>query len=160
MGYHTEWFGCFEIYNKNQKRAKLPKKVAALIIGLSKTRRMCRNTTRLAKRLRMSEERCLRLYGVYGERYIEKNYETTLGQTNSPDIIDYNQPPPNQPGLWCNFTYNTETRVIEWNGGEKTRDGVEWIKYIADLIQEHGYDLKGTMNWQGEDEDDNGILVR
>ena len=94
------------------------------------------------------------------ERYIEKNYEFTLGQTNSPDVIDYNQPPPNQPGLWCNFTYNTETRVIEWNGGEKTRDGAEWIKYIADLIQEHGYDLKGTMNWQGEDEDDNGILVR
>lgn len=159
MGYNTEWTGCYEIYNGKDKRAKLPKKVAKLIIGISKTRRMRRDTALLAKRLRMSKEKCERLYGFYGERYIEKNYETTLGQTNFPEIGDYNREPPNQPGLWCNFTYNQETRVIEWNGSDKTYDGQEWITYIRDLLLDAGFTLKGTMSWQGEDEDDNGDLT-
>ena len=159
MGYNTAWNGSLEVYNANEKRAKLPKKLASLIVGLSRTRRMGRNTDLLAKRLRMSKERCERLYGMYGEKYIEKDFETTAGQTVHPDITDYNRPPPNQPGLWCDFTYNAATRTIEWNEADKTYDGAEWIDYINRLLQESGYHLKGTMNWEGEDPEDTGEVV-
>ena len=159
MGYNTAWNGSLEIYDQNEKRTKLPKKLADLIVGLSRTRRMARDVTLLAKRLRMSKERCERLYGTYGERYIEKDYETTMGQTQYPDIIDFNRSPPNQPGLWCDFTYNAKDRVIEWNEADKTYDGAEWIDYINGLLQESGYYLKGTMSWEGEDPTDTGEVV-
>jgi hypothetical protein len=158
MGYNTVWVGCYEVYNKNGKRSRLPKKLADLLVGLSGTRRMSRDTSILAKRLNMSKEKCERLYGCYGELYIEKDYETTLGQTEYPEIVNYNQPPPNQPSLWCDFTYNRKGKVIEWKESEKTYDGLEWIRYITNLVQSHGYDLRGDMCWQGEEEDDNGVL--
>tara|TARA_A200000113_G_scaffold222467_2_gene236116 strand:+ start:583 stop:1065 length:483 start_codon:yes stop_codon:yes gene_type:complete len=158
MGYKTVWEGFYNVLDKNGKQTRLPKKVADLIIGLSNTRRMKRDTRLLAKRLYMSKEKCERLYGQYGERYIEKDYETTFGQTNYPEILNYNQPPPNQPSLWCDFTYNRKSQVIEWKESEKTREGLAWIRYIINLVQSHGYDLNGHMKWQGEEEDDKGDL--
>ena len=158
MGYKTVWEGCYYVHDKNGKQTRLPKKIADLIIGLSNTRRMERDTCLLAKRLHMSKEKCERLYGQYGERYIEKDHETTFGQTDYPEILNYNQPPPNQPSLWCDFTYNRKSQVIEWRESEKTREGLAWIRYIANLVHSHGYDLKGHMSWQGEEEDDKGDL--
>lgn len=56
------------------------------------------------------------------------------GQGNDPDIIDYNQPHPDQPGLWCQWTPNEDGTAIEWDGGEKFYDSPGWLSYIIHLL--------------------------
>ena len=55
-------------------------------------------------------------------------------QRNDPDIIDYNQPHPDQPGLWCQWTPNEDGTAIEWDGGEKFYSAPEWMMYIISFL--------------------------
>ena len=82
------------------------------------------------------------------------------GQTRSSDILDYNHPPMGQPGLWCQWVPNEEGTDIEWDGGEKFYNYVEWLRYlILNFLAPWGYTLNGDVEWQGEDRDDRGQIV-
>ena len=156
MGYHTDFTGGLEIFDKNGKEAKLDDKTANLIIKLSETRRMKRDSQKLATRLRISHEECIRLYGKEGEFYFHEDND--MGQTHTDDIVNFNYPPSTQPGLWCDWTYNYQDNVIEWNGSEKTYDSEEWINYISKILSPRGYTLRGNIYWFGEDRDDVGNI--
>ena len=156
MGYNTDFTGELHVHDKDGKRTKLDGDTAKLIIGLSRTRRMMRDTEKLAKRLGISVEECEKLYGEEGELYIHEDGE--FGQTSTDDIVDFNYPPKNQPGLWCNWTYDSDNNVIVWNESEKTYDSPEWIDYIGNLLSKRGYLLNGIISWQGEDSDDEGKI--
>ena len=75
------------------------------------------------------------------------------------------QPDPDKPGFWCQWvpmemledgTYTT----IEWDGGEKFYDYVEWIEWlIKRKLAPKGYVLNGTVEWSGEDHGDVGQIV-
>lgn len=81
-----------------------------------------------------------------------------LGQGRDEDIIDYNNPEIGVPGLWCQWIIN-EDDELEWDGGEKFYNYVEWLNYLIDnFFEPEGYILNGTIEFEGEDSDDRGYI--
>ena len=80
------------------------------------------------------------------------------GEEPDDSIIDINNPPDGQPGLWCLWTPNGNDR-IKWDGGENFDEYVEWIKYLIDAyLKPWGYVLNGSVHWTGEDPGDLGEI--
>ena len=137
MGYTTDFDGRFEL-NK-----KLTPKLHDYLTKFSETRRMAR---------KLPKE-----FGVEGEFYVDGGGD--FGQDREPDIIDYNKPPVTQPGLWCQWVPSEDGMGIEWNGGEKFYNYVEWITYITEnFLKPEGYVINGMVSWQGEDGGDVGVI--
>jgi hypothetical protein len=69
-------------------------------------------------------------------------------------------PPSTQPGLWCQWVAGDGGNSIEWDGGEKFYDYIDWIKYlINNFLKTWGYTINGTVKWRGEDFSDIGKIV-
>ena len=137
MGYSTDFFGRFEL-NK-----KLDDETNELLVGLSTTRRMKRD---------VGPE-----YGVEGEFYFDG--QGSWGQDNDSTVIDHNQPPSTQPGLWCQWRPTEDRLNIEWDEAEKFYHYVEWIDYIIQkILKPKGYKLNGAVKWIGDDRDDRGVI--
>lgn len=49
----------------------------------------------------------------------------------SPDVVDANQPPPDQPSLWCHWEPSEDGREIVWNGAEKFAAAEKWMAYLS-----------------------------
>lgn len=98
-----------------------------------------------------------------------------FGQVRDEDIIDFNGPHPDQPGLWCQWTTNEEGTEIFWDGGEKFYYAAEWMEYLlrnlfsadaAGYLLEHRHEderlvhftfdhnFSGRIEAQGEDPED------
>lgn len=94
------------------------------------------------------------------------------GQDHEADIIDYNNPPKGQPGLWCQWIPNEDGTALVWDEGEKFYDSVEWMEYIIehflapdakakgelDFLQAN-HILNGVIKAQGEDFDDRWKMI-
>ena len=144
MGYTTDFYGTLELNRQLTVDEK------NYLNKFSDTRRMARNV----------DEK----YGVEGEFYIDGS--GFLGQDRDDDIIDYNRPPKTQPGLWCQWVPTGDGRGIEWDGGEKFYNYVEWLEYLIESvfpwILEDGDEplvLNGEIEWYGEDREDVGKIV-
>ena len=84
----------------------------------------------------------------------------TCGQDNDDSVIDQNEPPEGQPGLWCNWTPNDEGNSIVWNETEKFYYYTEWLQYIiSHFLKPWGYLVNGKVDFQGEDSDDYGSIM-
>ena len=95
--------------------------------------------------------------GTEGGYYCGSGY---AGQGSDKSIVDYNQPPTGQPGLWCQWIPTKNGKGIEWNGQEKFYAYVEWLEYlIKNFLKPWGYTVSGIVRWQGEDSGDKGILI-
>ncbi len=138
MGYTTDFSGQF-ILDK-----PLDDETFKLLNGLANTRRMKRKVDPK--------------YGIDGEFYIEGN--GFMGQDREENIVDFNQPPRTQPSLWCQWIPNEDDKyIIEWNGGEKFYNYIEWIKYIIEkILKPKGYTLNGDVCWSGESAEDIGLI--
>ncbi len=131
---------------------------AAYLKQFNSTRRMRRDPAkarllsdplRIAVGLPVGEEG---EYFVGGEGY--------GGQDRDASILDYNWPPGTQPGLWCGWQPNEAGTAIVWDGGEKFYDYVEWLEYLIErFLEPWGYVLNGRMDWQGEEDDDRGVIL-
>ena len=153
MGYTTDFTGRVNINQKVDKSTK------EFLNGLASTRRMKRNPEKLAKILGISEEECLLKYGEDAKHYFDTS--GNFGQNITDDIVNYNHPPANQPGLWCRWCLGEDEQSIEWTGGEKFYEYIPWMIYIVKELEMRDYTLNGSIQWEGEDEDDKGcILVR
>jgi hypothetical protein len=83
-----------------------------------------------------------------------------FGQDSDASVLNSNGAPQGQPGLWCQWVPSENRKEIEWNGGEKFYEYVEWIKYIIEnFLKPWGRTLNGTVNWVGEDSDDRGKIT-
>jgi len=110
---------------------------------LNATRRMARNVD--AK------------YGVEGEFYVDGT--GLSGQGSESNIINFNGEPKTQPGLWCKWIPTEDRMHIEWDGGEKFYNYIEWMEYlISKVLAPRGYIVNGNVAWRGEDFDDTGVL--
>ena len=137
MGYTTDFTGSFAL-NK-----KLDKETHEFLDKLANTRRMARNV----------EPK----YGVEGEFYVDGG--GSFGQGDEDNIIDHNRPPKTQPSLWCQWVPAKNGKQIEWDGGEKFYNYVEWIEYIIkSILEPKGYILNGDVYWSGEDSADTGKI--
>lgn len=139
MGYSTDFYGQFKL-NK-----KLDNKTYEFLTKLATTRRM--------KRRGLPSE-----YGTDGEFYV--NGSGDFGQAEESNIVDYNTPPRTQPSLWCQWIPTEDRKGITWDGGEKFYEYVAWLQYIMNsVLIPRGYKLSGTVEFQGEDRDDRGLIV-
>jgi hypothetical protein len=79
-------------------------------------------------------------------------------------ILNANEPPYSQPGLWCQWTVggpvDGKYTTIEWDRREKFYHYVEWLEYIIkNFLVPWGYTLNGKVRWQGEDKADKGVIT-
>ena len=123
---------------------KLDSKTLEFLIKLANTRRMKRN---------VGPE-----YGTEGEFYVDGS--GFMGQGEDDNVLNRNQPPSTQPGLWCQWVPTEDGTQIVWDGGEKFYYYVEWIQYIINkVLAPRGYKLNGSVSYEGEDRDDFGVIV-
>ena len=66
---------------------------------------------------------------------------------------------PSWKAIWCQWVPTEDGKGIEWDGGEKFYNYVEWIKYlISDVLAPKGYVLNGAVDWRGEEWGDTGTI--
>lgn len=153
MGYTTDFEGQFALdkqLNKNHQE---------YLQAFAQSRRMKRDSNKTEKLPDDIRKNVDLPCGIFGEFYVG-GYGNNYGQKETSDILDYNQPPDGQPGLWCQWIPSEDGMSIIWDDGEKFYNYVEWIKYIIhNFLQPWGYTLNGEVNWYGEDREDIGKIV-
>ncbi len=141
MGYSTDFTGEFVI-NKI-----IDDDTYRLLKGLATTRRM--------KRSGLEEE-----LGKDGEFYFED--DGFFGQSKNPkygEIVDFNEPPETQPGLWLHWLIQEDRQTIIWDEGEKFYHYTRWIEYLIDrILKPRGYIVNGEVEWNGEEHGDLGLI--
>lgn len=143
MGYHTEFWGSVTV------DPPLNDAEIAYLTAFSETRRMDRRE---------------------GPYFVGGSGE--FGQGRDSDIIDYNRPPRGQPGLWCQWVPTSGGTEIEWDGGEKFYDSVEWMEYLIEHFLKPGalaknelpflqanHTVNGEIHAQGGESSDRWKLV-
>lgn len=152
MGYTTEFRGSFSL-NKT-----LAENHFAYLNKFAITRRMKRNPEIASGYLDPVREAVNLPIGNYAEYFTGPS--GFRGQDRDESIIEYNSPPPSQPGLWCQWVPSDTGDSIEWDGGEKFYEYVPWIEYlITNFLKPWGYVLNGTVAWRGEEWEDTGKIV-
>lgn len=161
MGYTTDFTGRFDLDRP------LSPEHAAYLDKFSDTRRMQRDAKRTERRDDPVRAAVGLPVGVEGGYFIgavgfagqeEVGLFKRVPEAN--DIIEYNNPPKGQPGLWCQWVPTEDGRGIEWNGAEKFYAYVEWLRYLVEhFLTPWGYRLSGTVEWQGEESSDFGRIV-
>jgi len=82
------------------------------------------------------------------------------GQEHSAAVLDSNNPPASQPSLWCGWEIDKDASGLQWDGGEKFYNYIEWLQYMIDnFFKRWNYVLDGEIEWEGEERDDIGIII-
>jgi hypothetical protein len=131
---------------------------AAYLRAFNETRRMARDSAIAATLPDPVREGAGLPIGVQGGYFV--GGEGYAGQSEDPSVRDYNRPPRGQPGLWCGWTPTDDGTAIVWDGGEKFYSYVEWLEYLIEhFLAPWGYFLDGQMEWQGEEDEDTGVIT-
>lgn len=153
MGYTTEFEGGFEL----DKPLKLEH--YNYLVVFNDIRHFRRDAEKLKDMPDPKREAVGLPLGQEGEFYVGSETSGFRGQVRDASTIDYNHPPATQPGLWCQWVPTDDGKTIEWDGGEKFYDYVEWLRYIIEnFLKPWGYTLNGTVRWRGENFDDLGVI--
>ena len=95
----------------------------------------------------------IEVYGIQGEFLANERSE------NDGSVINQNQEPSTQPGLWCQWVLTKDGEHLEWDGGEKFYNYIEWLQYmIKNFFEPWGIKLNGEITWVGEDSSDRGKI--
>lgn len=64
------------------------------------------------------------------------------------------------PREYLQWHIKSDKQHLSWDGGEKFYGWLEWMKWLSvNFFAARGYTLNGTIKWQGEERDDNGLLI-
>lgn len=152
MGYTTDFTGSFKLDKPLTVAHKL------YLDKFSDSRRMKRDAVKTALRPDPARLTVGLPVGKEGEYFVGAG--EFAGQEHSPDVVDFNNPPKTQPGLWCQWVSTEDGAAIEWNGAEKFYYYIEWIEYmIKNFFEPWGYSLDGNVKWSGEESSDLGSIV-
>ena len=159
MGYNTEFEGSFEF------EEKLSSEMIQYINRFSTTRRVKRNVEKIKETY--SDWKKLSFNGDLGEdgEYFVGDSKCVIdlksGNTSDdPSIIDYNEPPASQPGLWCQWVVSLDGKYLKWDGNEKFYDYIEWLDYlITHFFTPNNIFMNGSVMWRGDDFDDMGKIT-
>lgn len=175
MGYSTDFSGAFQV------KPPLKPEHSAYLRKFAATRRMKRDAKlaealpdplRLAVGLPIGDEGA---YYVGGSEHDCSEDASVLDGNCAPGAIGYRDPRPweerkraeaelyaafaAQPGLWCQWVPAPDNDGIEWDGGEKFYNYVEWLGYlIHHFLSPWGYTLNGEVAWNGDSSDDHGVI--
>lgn len=67
------------------------------------------------------------------------------GDDSDPDVINGDEPPSEQPGLWCKWVPVENGTAIAWNGEEKFYFATEWMRYLIDTFLRPGAALQHEL---------------
>lgn len=153
MGYTTDFDGALTL-----TPGASPEQLA-YINAFAKTRRMKRDATKTELLSDPIREAVNLPVGEDGGYYVG-GFGENLGQNETADVLDSNQPPGQplrsrtvggdfmewfdkqrsaekdavangaQPGLWCQWVLTNNGSRLEWDGGEKFYSYVEWLQYL------------------------------
>ena len=152
MGYTTNFSGSFDL---NKPLAAQHK---AYLEKFAQTRRMERDQTIASKFPDPIREAAGLPIGEQGGYFV--GGFGFCGQDSDASVTNINTPPDGQHGLWCHWVPNEDGTSIQWDGGDKFYDYVEWIEYIVEhFIQPWGYVLNGKVEWVGEGAIDRGMII-
>jgi len=155
MGYTTEFRGEFNL-NFSALTEEQENITIKLINGLANTRRMKRDLSKIEDILPQP----VRKYGTEGEFYYDTSDASDMGQIKDTSILEYNQPPSTQPGLWLQWIIGPNNNTLEWDGNEKFYYYAEWLEYLIEKIFKPGKILiSGSVDYRGEDWDDHGTIT-
>lgn len=151
MGYTTEFDGQFNLDRPLEiHQIEYLKK-------FSQTRRMLRDPVKCETMLDPYRKAVGLPIGIDGEYFVGAS--GFAGQVRDGSILDYNEPPSTQPGLWCQWIPSEDGIAIIWDGGEKFYNYVEWLEYIIkNFLEPWGYKVNGEVKWTGEEPYDLGII--
>ena len=152
MGYTTDFNGEFGLNKPLSPEHK------AFLNKFNETRRMQRKQTVASKMedpIRIAAGLPIGKEGAY---FV--GAKGFCGQDTDDSVVNSNTPPSGQPSLWCQWVPNENGTAIEWDGGEKFYEYVDWIEYlISNFLAPWGYVLYGEVEWFGEDRDDRGMII-
>ncbi len=153
MGYSTDYVGAFKCSKP------LTHKQSAYLVMFGRTRRMKRNqltASALPDPVRIAANQLrVGLEGAYFTGGVG-----FAGQDWDASVVDDNQPPAGQPGLWCKWTADDTGRFIGWDGCEKFYDDIKWLEYLIEhFLEPWGIALNGVVRYKGEDRGDFGSIV-
>jgi hypothetical protein len=152
MGYTTRFDGSFAV------TPTLKPEHAAYLREFAETRRMQRDPAKAAALADPARLAVGLPVGPEGAYFVGGG--GMFGQDSDASVVNQNRPPEGQPGLWCQWVPNEAGTAIEWDGGEKFYDYVEWLRYLLKhFLKPAGYVLDGAVAWVGEDDDDRGRIV-
>jgi hypothetical protein len=169
MGYTTDFEGSLKISRP------LTKKQTTYLNLLNSTRRMKRNVNKLMSLYNGKHGNPFPasktpgdIYGYEGEYFARE--DGNMGQNSDESIIDFNKAPGQigwggghkygQPGLWCGWCITEDGKFLEWDGGEKFYDYIEWLEYlIKHFFEPWGRKLNGEIYWYGEERSDMGKII-
>lgn len=64
------------------------------------------------------------------------------------------------PGYYCQWIPSDDGWAIEWDENEKFNNYIEWLEWLIErFFAPKGYILNGQVRWEGEENDDIGLLV-
>ncbi len=150
MGYTTIFDGKFHL-NK-----RLLDSQAIYLLEFCRTRRIKRNPAILQNIPDPAREAVNLPVGEEGCYFVNEKWD----EDSEISVVDYNRPPKTQPGLWCQWIPTADGGGIKWNGTEKFYYYVEWLQYIIkNFLEPWGYVLNGEVHWQGEREEDIGMIL-
>ena len=148
MGYTTDFFGEFDIDRK------LKEEHARYLSAFQNIRHMRRNekiASKMPDPVRIATGLPIGNEAAY---FVGDDVGTDIS------ILNRNEPPRGQPGLWCQWTPSKDGKTILWDGSEKFYNYVDWLTYlIFHFLNTWGYMLNGEVEWQGENRNDFGLIV-
>lgn len=141
MGYTTNFNGSFELDKP------LTDEHRAYLEAFNNTRRMARDASKAAlldDPVRIAAGLPIGERGAY---YV--GAKGLAGQDRDDSIIDYNQPPKGQPGLWCQWMPDDGGgATIVWDQSEKFYHYVEWLEYLIEHFLQP-WDTPLPVRWSG-----------
>ncbi|MGP1405034.1 hypothetical protein [Filifactor alocis] len=158
MGYNTEFEGSFEF------EEKLTSEMIQYINRFSTTRRMKRDVEKI-KEIH-SDWKKFSFNGDLGEdgEYFVGDSKWILDWKSKndidPSIIDYDEPPAKQPGLWCKWMISLDGKYLKWDGNEKFYNYIKWLEYLINhFFTPNKIFMNGNVVWRGDDFDDMGKIT-
>ena len=153
MGYSTDFRGQLEF------STPLTPAQVKYINAFKGTRRMKRDAAKaelLPDELRLAVGLPIGEDGMY---YVGSHNDGNFGQDKDASIIDYNSSG-KFPGLWMQWEVSEDGTTLEWDGGEKFYNYIEWLKYLIEhFFNVWGTKLNGSIEWRGEEWDDTGTIT-
>ena len=151
MGYNTDLYGSFDLDKPLTPEHK------AYLEKFAETRRMNRDAeiaSKIDDPIRVAAGLPI---GDNGEYFV--NGRGFCGQDEDESVKESNHPPAGQPGLWCQWVPSANGKSIVWDGNEKFYEYVDWIEYLIEhFLKPWGYVVNGSVEWQGEERDDRGLI--
>lgn len=102
---------------------------------------------------KFSESR--RLNTTLGPYYVDGGSNP---EWSNKDIINYNNPPKGQPGLWCQWVPTDEGTHLVWDGNEKFYESKAWMTYIIEHFLKPNCVAKDALPFLQANHTVNGVI--